>query len=142
MSTRLIILHLGIGIVAALVFIMIARLGGANWEKKAFAFGLFIAALIYMGFAVFAGASSMWRATELMGLGLFTLVAVLGLRVSAWFLAAGWLAHGLWDALLHLTQHASFVPDWYPVVCLSFDLIVAAYIAVRFSPARLTRKAF
>ena len=75
-----------------------------------------------------------------MGLGFFTLVAVLGLRVSTMFLAVGWAVHGLWDALLHLTQHVAFVPDWYPVICLGFDLIVAIYIATRFQTQSAFRK--
>jgi hypothetical protein len=126
------IIHFFIGVVSAFAFIAVARRCGIAWEKKIYAVGLFLAALIYVGFAAVSGASSMWRSIELMGLGFFTLVAVLGLRFSVLFLAAGWAVHGLWDALLHLTQHTTFVPDWYPVICLGFDLIVAIYIAARF----------
>ena len=68
---------------------------------------------------------------ELIGVVVFTLIAVLGLRVSIWFLALGWTAHVLWDVLLHLVREQPFVPDWYPVACISFDLIVAGYIAVK-----------
>ena len=132
MSITDLIIHLVIGIVSAFVFIAIARRGGMGWEKRIYAAGLVIAALIYVGFAIIGGASLEWNTIELVGLAIFTLVAALGLKVSTGFLAAGWAVHGLWDALLHLTQHAAFVPDWYPVTCLGFDLILAVYIVARF----------
>lgn len=132
MSTTNLIVHLVIGIISALVLIIIARRSEPGLEKRLYAAGLLIAALIYVGFASLRGASLEWNAIELAGLAVFTLVAVLGLKVSTIFLAAGWAVHGLWDALLHLKQHTAFVPDWYPVICLGFDLVVAIYIAARF----------
>lgn len=42
----------------------------------------------------------------------------------------GWLAHPLWDVGLHLiAQGRDFTPSVYAIACLSFDLLVAAYIA-------------
>jgi hypothetical protein len=47
-------------------------------------------------------------------------------------LALGWAFHAAWDAALHKLTAAPFVPDWYPLVCLSFDLVLAGYIIVSF----------
>jgi hypothetical protein len=132
MSITTLVAHLVIGAVSAFAFVIIARRSGTNGEKEIYAAGLFIAALIYVGFATIGGASFGWSVIELAGLVVFTLLAVLGLKLSIWLLAAGWALHCLWDALLHLTRHAAFVPDWYPVICLGFDLILAAYIVARF----------
>lgn len=132
MNITALLAHLVIGAVSAFVFIGIARRSGWEWEKRIYAAGLFIAALIYVGFAIIGGASLNWSVIELVGLIVFTLLAVLGLKLSIWLLAAGWALHGLWDALLHVAHHEHFFPEWYPVICLGFDLIVAAYIAVRF----------
>lgn len=133
-------IHLVIGIVSGIVFITIARRCAVNLEKRIYAVGLALAALIYVGLAAMGSASVNWNVVELAGLAVFTLVAVLGLKVSTWFLAAGWAVHGLWDVLLHLRQHTTFVPEWYPVICLGFDLIVAIYIATRFKTQGVLRK--
>jgi len=58
-------------------------------------------------------------------------VAWLGLRRSALWLAAGWAAHVGWDLLLHPLTGAGYAPPWYVRACLGFDLVVAAWIALR-----------
>jgi len=58
-------------------------------------------------------------------------IALLGLRGSPWWLAAGWALHPLWDVVLHYVSPGhSFAPITYTIPCLSFDLLVAAYIAI------------
>ena len=119
-----------LGVVLALLFISFARLRGPRREPFIYSIGLIVAALFYVAFSS-TGATTQWLMIELIGLVVFTIIAVLGLRVSLWFLAIGWASHVLWDVLLHLIREQPFVPDWYPVACISFDLIVAGYIAVK-----------
>jgi len=70
-----------------------------------------------------------WLSVELVGLGIYGLLAVLGLKRSPWFLAAGIAAHGLiWD-LSHL--HSSYIPSWYAIGCLLADIGLGSYLAVR-----------
>jgi hypothetical protein len=71
----------------------------------------------------------------------FTLLAWLGLKVSALILALAWAAHAAWDVLLHKLQNAAFVPDWYPLACLAFDLLLAAYIVAHFGKKVVVRAA-
>ena len=60
----------------------------------------------------------------------FGTMALLGLRGPAWWLAVGWTLHPLWDVVLrYLGPGCSFAPTTYTIPCLSFDLLVAAYIA-------------
>ena len=55
------------------------------------------------------------------------------MRGSPSWLAFGWALHPAWDAGLHLHGYgASFAPEWYVLACISFDLLVAGYIAARF----------
>jgi hypothetical protein len=103
------------------------------------------AAAIYVGFAAGTGQPTAWLVTEILGVALFGAMAVLGLRGSAWWLAAGWALHPVWDLALHYAGPGrSFAPDWYTVSCLGFDLIVAAYIAAvygsRLGGGRATRR--
>jgi len=119
-----------LGVVLALLFISFARTKGPRRETFLYSIGLIVAALFYVAFS-FTGAGNQWLMIELIGLVVFTLIAVLGLRVSPWFLVLGWASHVWWDIFLHLVREQVFVPDWYPVACISFDLIVAAYIAAK-----------
>jgi hypothetical protein len=68
-------------------------------------------------------------------------MAWLGRERRAALLAAGWAAHVPWDLLLHLGDKpgAAYTPDWYPWMCVSFDLVIAGAIIGR--PRRLARVA-
>ena len=54
----------------------------------------------------------------------------LGIKWSVGFIAFGWLAHGPWDMLIHHAESIAHMPDWYPAVCLGFDLYVGGYLAL------------
>lgn len=96
---------------------------------------LLVAAAIYVGFALVGNAPAHWFLVEAGGLMLFAILAMLGLRWSPWVLGLAWFAHIAWDALLH-SHDAAFVPQWYPPVCIGFDLVVGAYIVLACSRAR------
>ena len=114
----------------------VAFLFGARWagrrERHWYAFGLIVAAVIYVGFALVGAAPLRWTAIELAGVVPYAVFAWLGLRYSAWWLAVGWAAHPAWDVGVHLiTGTPVFVPAWYPTVCIGFDLLVAGAITMR-----------
>jgi len=93
-----------------------------------YAIGLVIAALIYPAFAVINGGVR-HVGTEVIGVAVFSTIALLGLRLSPLLLAFGWTAHVAWDVLLHWGDGTSaYVPSWYPTVCVGFDLLLAGYI--------------
>lgn len=125
-----IVLQLLIGVVACGVFIILARRLSWEQELRLYAQALVIAALIYVGFAA-REVTFGWMALELTGLAMFTLAAVLGVKTSTWMLALGWGVHAAWDVMLHKLTDVAFVPHWYPAVCVGFDLLLAAYIAVQ-----------
>lgn len=138
-SAMQIALQLLIGVVACGVFILVARTLKPERELRLYATGLVIAALIYVGFTA-QGAAPAWLFLELAGLVVFTLLAWLGLKISALILAFAWAAHVAWDLALHKLLDVAFVPDWYPVVCVGFDLLLAGYIAVRVKSGAFKRK--
>jgi hypothetical protein len=125
------LIQLLIGILACLIFVLVARRADSKRELRVYAMALIAAALVYVGFAIAAGAALSWVALEVSGLALFSLIALLGLRYSVWILALGWVAHAVWDALLDEVLKVGFVPDWYPFVCVGFDLFLAVYIVTR-----------
>lgn len=126
------ILQIAVGLVLGALLILLARSLGPARELTIFAIGLLLAALIYAGFGIVGGARLPWVALEISGVPIFGLLAWLGLKRSAGWLSFGWAAHAAWDGGLHMGSATfEFVPRWYPVFCLSLDLLVAAYLAVR-----------
>lgn len=125
------LLQLSVGLALGALFILYARKGRGR-ESLVFAVGLVVAAVIYIGFALGHGAPPRSLLLESLGVVPFGLLAWLGVRRSEGWLALGWAAHVAWDLGFNWGAGAPpFVPSWYPVVCTSFDLLVAGYIAAR-----------
>lgn len=98
--------------------------------------GLLVAALIYIGFALYQGDGS-WLMVECIGVAFYGLCAWLALRNSMIWLAVGWGLHPVWDAALHwFGPGAHIVPPWYAIACLSFDLTVALYVVLRVNQSK------
>ncbi|MDH3283658.1 MAG: hypothetical protein OEQ13_02880 [Acidobacteriota bacterium] len=116
-----------LGAALALGLIAVVRRRGTRSEMVVYACGLSVAAGLYVLFAV-AYVSPHWLMLETAGFLLFTGFAWLGFRRSTSLLAAGWAFHVAWDVLLHGPQGAPYPPEWYPEVCVGFDLVLAAYI--------------
>jgi len=59
--------------------------------------------------------------------------SVAGLVASPIWLAVGYAAHGIWDVFHEPHRVGAKIVKWFPPLCLSFDLVVAAFILVRFA---------
>jgi hypothetical protein len=125
------------GVAYAAIFIVVAVLlsrfsRDIVWRSFLVLF-LFIAAGLYIVFAIRAGESAFWVVGELVGVAIFGGMALLSLRGSLWWLVVGWALHPLWDVGLHyLGPGRSFAPITYTIACLSFDELVAVYIAIAY----------
>ena len=118
-----------LGAVSALAFVFLARRYPPQRERRLYAVGLVIAALIYVAFAAAGGAGARQLALEGLGVLLYGAAAWGGLRGRPWLLALGWAAHVAWDVLLHMGgAGAEYAPHWYPWLCVSFDLVVAGAV--------------
>lgn len=121
-----------IGGFIALATLYLFHFGKEDVLKGFSAIALVVAALIYVGFAAVGlwtnSANLNWLLLEILGVGIYFLFAILGVKQSVWFLVIGWAAHVFWDVALHSGENAAFVPKFYPPFCIGFDLIFAAYI--------------
>lgn len=115
-----------LGALATLPLLHLGRQRSPRGERLQWAVGLWVAAWIYVGFAVLGQSGWGWLGIELVGVALYGVLAWTGRSRSAW-LAAGWALHVLWDVFLHGGHGTAFVPGWYPPACLGFDVAVAAY---------------
>ncbi len=118
---------LGLVIIAYLV----SRFVGEIYGRALLAIMLVVAGGAYVGFAVAGNAGGLWFLAELVQALILGALALLGLRGSPYWLAAGWALHPIWDVLLHyLGAGHAFAPEAWTIACASFDLLVAAYIAI------------
>lgn len=123
----MIFIEIIIGAVAATILAFL-------FQKKAISFwrmALIIVTLIYVGFALI-GQQWDWLPIEFGGVLLYSFFVFLSFRFSILFLALGWALHVIWDLGLHFNGHPGYVPDWYPGVCLGFDLLIAGYLVWSF----------
>jgi hypothetical protein len=132
------------GVAYAAIFIIVAlvihRFAGEFAWRSFLVLFLLIAAGLYIVFAVWAGEGILWIVAELVGVAIFGGMALLGLRGSMWWIVVGWALHPLWDAGLHyLGPGRPFAPETYTIACVSFDLLVAAYIAISYGVVELRR---
>lgn len=123
-------LYLLLGGVLGLVYIGSARSNPRVSEMQNYTTGLTIAALIYIWFAWANGARE-WLWLEILGAVVYGGVAWIGLRYAPLLIGVGWLLHPLWDAVIHPLQTTDFVPTWYALACISFDLVIGIYIVYR-----------
>jgi hypothetical protein len=137
--------YLVAGAIQALVLVVVAYLLSRFTRdivgRSLLAVFLFVAAALYILFAVRAGEGTFWVAGELAGVVIYGTMALWGLRGSPWWLAAGWALHPVWDLALHyFGPGGSFAPAGYTITCLSFDLVVAAYVAIVYGLGLLERR--
>ena len=118
-----------IGLILSLALAGLARTRGREGEKLIYVIGLVAAAVIYLLFGLAGRASTGWLAVESLGIIIYGALAWAGLRWRPSLLALGWAAHVAWDVLLHLNgAGAEYTPDWYPWLCISFDLVIAGAV--------------
>ena len=124
-----------IGIILAGVSILLIQVFPSGIHQKIYAIALMIAASIYVIFSSLSNNIN-WVFIELSGVILFGVIAFLGVKFSPWFLAIGWFAHPVWDLLIDNHTSSIFVPQWYPTICIGYDLAIALYIVWECSTSR------
>ena len=120
--------ELAIGIIFAGLTILVVQAFPSRIHNNFYALALIIAASIYVAFS-FLSQNTTWIFTEIIGVIIFSIIAFLGVKFSLWFLAIGWLIHPAWDLLIDNHNLTAFVPQWYPTVCIGYDIAIALYIA-------------
>ena len=89
-----------------------------------------VVASYYILFAVM-GASNKALGLEIAAASGFSFVAVLGFKKNFWLVAVAIAGHAAFDFLHPLLIENPGVPRWWPGFCLAFDVIAAAWLALR-----------
>jgi hypothetical protein len=121
------------GAILSLIAFLLSRFVSDARGRTVLTIGLFAAAGAYFGFAIVGPGARLWILIELMQVSVFSLLGLYGWRGSPNWLALGWGLHPLWDVGVHYVGPGhSFAPLGYVFACLTFDLVVAAYIAIAY----------
>lgn len=133
------IIGLVIGIIIAVpgTIMPVRKFLSQRAEKTFFSLTLIPIALFYIGFAYYYGNLTALHA-EIVGVIIFTVLALLSQFMASWILVWAYVVHGLWD-VLHEIFVASIggaipwteVPAGYAAFCLAYDLIIAVYVYKR-----------
>jgi hypothetical protein len=129
-------LQAGAAAAATIVLLYVTLLLGARGIAiERIVLALFLAAMpvvyILRWFLDRDGAGREWLWLELLGFVVYAALAVLGLKVSPWYLAGGIAAHGIaWDAWHYFTAE-TYMPHWYAIACMLVDVGLGVYVAAR-----------
>ena len=99
-----------------------------GWVYSVSLFGL---PLVYMFFALFADSSAAILLELIAGLPFIIAGFIFlqrGFKYSAYLLAGLWLSHAYYDIDHNRFFINSGVPDWYPLLCVAFDLVIGFYL--------------
>jgi hypothetical protein len=127
-----------VGAGLAVAVVIFAAISGFDRDRAFYPTALVVTASYYDLFAVLGGSMPALGA-ETIGLFAFIVASVVGFRTSLWVVAAAFVGHGLFD-LIHGRLIANpGMPAWWPMFCLSFDVVAAAGLAWRLVAARQNR---
>ncbi|MGH2809197.1 MAG: hypothetical protein ACRDKT_18175 [Actinomycetota bacterium] len=121
---------LGLGAVLGGALLVLPALLSDADAFSFFAVFMGVVAGVYLGFALTDGRMSVFQ-VENVGILIFGALGVLALATgNAWFLVAGYLGHGAWDAL-HPHAVDTRMPWWYVPACIGFDFAFGIYVVIR-----------
>lgn len=119
-----------IGLILSVAVAGFAIAIGLDRERAFYPTMLIVIASYYVLFAVMGGSSRALLAEITVASG-FLLFAVLGFKKSLWFAIAAIVGHGVFDFVHHWLIQNPGVPAWWAGFCLTFDVVLGVWLAVR-----------
>ena len=118
-----------VGIALALGAGLITTIAGLDRDRALYPAVMIVVASYYDLFAVIGDSAALGG--ELSVSAAFLFVAILGFRTTLWLVVAALVGHGVFD-LFHARLIADAgVPLWWPMFCMSYDVVAGAYLAWR-----------
>ncbi len=123
-----VILGIGIGIFSTVV--------GLERDRALYPTALIVIASYYCLFAV-VGGSNTALVNETIVAVVFVVIATIGFRTNLWIVAAGITGHGVMDIFHHLIIVNPGLPTYWPMFCMSIDIVLGLYLALMLSRKRI-----
>lgn len=83
----------------------------------------------YYGLFAVIGGSFHALMLESVGIVAFFVMALIGFRFTLWWVVAALAAHGVFDWFHGRLIEDPGVPSWWPMFCLTYDVVAAAYLS-------------
>jgi hypothetical protein len=119
-----------IGLILSVAVAGFATAIGFDRERAFYPAVLIVIASYYVLFAVMGGSSRALLVEIIVATG-FLVFAVIGFKRSLWFAVAAIVGHGVFDFVHHWFVDNPGVPVWWPGFCLTFDVVLGVWLAVR-----------
>ena len=119
-----------IGITLALAVGVFARWVGLDRDRAFYPTVMIVIASLYALFAIMADLPAVLVTELTVGAG-FVALAMVGFKLSLWFVVAALAAHGLFDLFHPHAFHNPGVPVWYPDFCFAYDVAAAVFLGRR-----------
>jgi len=119
-----------VGIVLGLAFVLLVHSVPPQPARQLIALFLAFIACVYCGALLAQSVPTHFAALELAVATAVLVCAVIGLRASTPYLAAGYVLHGAWNVLHHPNVVPTRVARWFPPLCAAFDFVVAVALLI------------
>ncbi|HEY9639622.1 MAG TPA: hypothetical protein V6C57_04020 [Coleofasciculaceae cyanobacterium] len=117
-----------VGLFLALAVSGSATLFGFDKDRAFYPTVMIVIASYYGLFAVMGGSVQVLL-LESIAIAAFWGISVLGFKRNLWLVVGALAAHGIFDFFHgHIVTNPG-VPSWWPMFCLTYDIIAAAYLA-------------
>ena len=117
-----------VGVALALGVGVFAGVTGFARDRSFYPVVMVVVASYYDLFAVLGGSGEA-LAIEMLVSFLFIAVAVIGFKTNLWWVVGALVGHGAMDFFHGDIIANPGVPAWWPMFCMSFDVVAGAYLA-------------
>ena len=118
-----------VGIVLGIAIGIFSSLVGLDRDRALYPVALIVIASYYCLYAIVGGSNSA-LVNEMIAAAVFVVVAAIGFRTNLWLVAAGIAGHGVFDLFHHLIIENPGLPTFWPMFCMSIDIVLGAYLAL------------
>ena len=128
------------GIFIALTVLIFLSMAGMDRDRSLYPVILIATTSYYALFAVMAGSVGALGFETLVFM-VFAAMALIGFKNNLWLVAAALAGHGVFDLFhSHLIANPG-MPSWWPMFCMSFDIVAALYLGWRLTSSHAIRPA-
>jgi hypothetical protein len=128
-----------VGVVLAITVCGFATMVGLDRDRAFYPTVTMVIASYYGLFAVMGGSRQALIHESVVIAG-FVLISVIGFKRNLWFVVAALSAHGMFDFIHGDVIADPGVPAWWPMFCLTYDVVTAAYLASLLLRSRVAAK--
>jgi hypothetical protein len=128
-----------VGIVLVAGVCLLTTAIGMHRDRALYPTMAIVIASYYGLFAVMGGPDALL--SEVIGIGIFALLAFIGYRFNLWIVVVAIGGHGVFDWFHHFLIADPGVPAWWPGFCMTFDVLAGTWLACLLLAGRIPAKA-